>query len=416
MKTSIEGLKPGMFVSRLDRPWMETPYPLQGLLIRTEKDIELLGRYCSYVCVDTEQGPSPAAQYWVTDGDTQLKLEGEEPPPIKAFANRKENEYEKLKRCFYDISSSFEEEYESAREIKKTVDSTLKKVLTDLHNGSSLNIELVKQGVEAVVSSIIRNPSAFALLVQMERADNYTYTHQLATSVWCAQFGRHLGLDRADIDELALGGMLLDIGKMKLPRELLKKTEVITPEEGELIRKHLDYSVRILAQTKAISPAVLRMVATHHERADGSGYPLGITNEEIPIYGRIAGIIDTYDAMTSKKPYSDVVYSPHEAIDELYNSKNSVFQSELIEQFIQTVGLYPTGTLVEFETGEVAVVIEVNDLKRLFPTVMLILDGEKRPLADFVKVTLSESNGSQFKIKKALPFAAYGIKMNELFL
>jgi HD-GYP domain-containing protein (c-di-GMP phosphodiesterase class II) len=416
VKTSIEGLKPGMYVTRLNRPWIETPYPLQGLFIKTEKDIELLGRYCSFVYVDTERGSAPLAQYWVTDSETKLKLEGEEPPPIRVFGRNKDNDYEKLRRQFYNISSSFEDEYESAKDIKKGVDSVLKKVLEDLSTGRSLNIDLLKDGVEAVVSSIIRNPSAFALLVQMERQDNYTYTHQLATSVWCAQFGRHLGLERSDINELALGGMLLDIGKMKLPQELLRKKDVITPEEGELIRKHLDYSVRILAKTKAISPVVLRMVATHHERADGSGYPLGIKNDDIPIFGRIAGIIDTYDAMTSKKPYSDVVRSPHEAINELYNSKESIFQSELIEQFIQTVGLYPTGTLVEFESGEVAVVVEVNDLKRLFPTVMLVLDSEKRPLSEFVKVDLSENKGNHTKIKKALPYAAYGIKMGELFL
>lgn len=416
LKTSIDGLAVGMYVTRLDRPWLETPFPLQGVLINSAADIELLRRYASYVYVDTAKGVSPHPQLWITANGDQMKLKGAAPAPIQVNYSRSDDEYTKLNKCFYEVKTTLDQELLRTKEIKRDVDDKIRKVLTDLYKGKSLDVELVKQGVEATVDSILRNPSAFALLLQLEKSDEYAYVHSLGTSVWCAQFGRHLGLERSEIMKLALGGMLLDVGKVKIPHELLHKREAISPAESTQIHQHVDHSLRILAATKAIDPDVLRMVATHHERADGSGYPEGIKNDSIPIYGRIAGIVDSYDAMTTKRPYTDTIYTPHEAINELYRCRDSYFQAELVEQFIQTVGLYPTGSLVEFSTGEVGVVVEVNDLKRLFPTVMLILDKNKLPLAEFETRNLSREANRELTISRALLHGAYGIRMDQLFL
>lgn len=416
LKTSIDGLTVGMYVTRLDRPWLETPFPFQGVRIESVDDIELMRRYATYVFVDVEKGPSPLPEFWITGGRNDFRLNDTTPAPITINYKNRDDEYKKLQKCFYEIKTTLEHELCNAKEIKAQIDSSLKKVMDDLYKGKTLDIDLVKQGIEATVDSILRNPSAFSLLLQLEKADEYAYAHSLGTSVWCAQFGRHLGLERGEVINLALGGMLLDVGKVKLPTYLLHKREAISPEESALIYQHVDHSLRILAGTKAIPVDVLRMVATHHERADGSGYPEGIQNDAIPIYGRIAGIVDSYDAMTTKRPYTDDIYTPHEAINELYRCRETSFQAELVEQFIQTVGLYPTGSLVEFESGEVGIVVEVNDLKRLYPTVMLILDKDKQPLAEFQTLNLSRSNHEGMKIIKALPHAAYGIKMDQLFL
>jgi len=405
-----------MYVSRLDRPWLETPFPLEGVLIQSKEDIELLRRYSNFVYVDVEQGPSPSYKYWVTDDKESLSLKGAEPPPIQAFNTNKESEYEKLKKTFYEITTSFAEELDSARKIQQNVEKNIKKVLLDLQRGKALDIEHLKEGVEATVTSIIRNPSALSLLVQIQKTDDYMYNHSLGTSVWCAQFGRHLGLERSELSDLALGGLLLDIGKIKLPKELIHKTTAYTPNDCKLMKTHVKHSVKIIADTRSVSRLILRMVAEHHERFNGSGYPKALDNDAISIYGRIAGIVDSYDAMTSKKPHRDSLFTPHEAINELYHARGTVFQTELVEQFIQTVGLYPTGSLVEFETGEVGVVLEVNDLKRLFPTVMLVLDEDKKPRDEFVTVNLSHLEHSHLKVLKGLPANAYGIKMDQLFI
>jgi HD-GYP domain-containing protein (c-di-GMP phosphodiesterase class II) len=416
VKTRIDGLKPGMFVSKLDRPWIETPFLLEGVLLESSEQIETLRQCCGYVYVDINKGLSPDTRYVISDGGEAGCKPGEEPATENAPGDVAQNEYEQLRRRRYEDITTFADELPAARKIKEKLDLSLMRVLNDVKVGGTLDIVTVKAGVEEVVSSIIRNPSALSLLVQLERSDDYTYGRALSTSVWCAQFGRRLGLEHEGISELGLGGMLLDIGKVKLPGALLNKKGTINADEISLLHRHVDFSVRILAKTQALPVGVLRMVATHHERADGSGYPEGLKNGEIPIFGRIAGIVDNYDAMTAKRPYTDIVLTPHDAIVELYNSRGVLFQPELIEQFIQTVGLYPAGSLIEFETGEVGVVIAVNEMKRLHPTVMLILGRDKRPLAQFTTIDLALRPEKELRVAKALPRGAYGIKMEELFL
>jgi hypothetical protein len=154
-------------------------------------------------------------------------------------------------------------------------------------------------------------------------------------------------------------------------------------------------------------------------RPDGSGYPWGLQGSEIPIFGRIMGIVDSYDAMTCVRPYAPS-RSPHQAVNELYQQRGTLFQAELVEQFIQNCGIYPTGSLVELSNGQVAVVTDVHSLKRLRPRVMLLLDADKTPLKQFRVLDLGEVErddaGQPLSVKNGLPTGAYGIDPVELFL
>ncbi len=261
-----------------------------------------------------------------------------------------------------------------------------------------------------------------SLVGKLKHFDNITYKRSLGASILCATFGRHLGLERNDIEDLALGGLLLDMGKSKIPLELLRKPAPLSDEEMAQLRLHVDTGIRMLAgvmspvQEKKIPLTVIQMVATHHERYDGCGYPQGLKNAEIPMFGRIAGIVDSYDAMTSERPYKgSKSKAPHEAVTELYELRGILFQPELVEQFIQTVGLYPTGTLVELNTGEVGAVVAVNGLRRLRPSVMLLLDNNKKPLQTFRCVDLSQCDKT-LTVVHGLPSGAYGIDMKAVFL
>jgi HD-GYP domain-containing protein (c-di-GMP phosphodiesterase class II) len=407
VRISVRGLEPGMYVSRLDRPWLEAPFPIEGVTLRNGEDIERIQRLCSFVYVDTARGASPDLRY-LDFGGSSLERSA-----------RGQEEVDALRKTTWDIVSEFDAELPQARAAHDTLQRGIYEVMADLKEGHHLDLAKLKDGVDAMVDSILRNPSAFAWLMEIKRRDDYHYQHALGCAIWAASFGRHLGLEREDLGELALGGMLCDVGKTRLPLELMLKQKTLSPEEAMQVRNHVEHSLQIVTRTPGVSAKIIEMIASHHERHDGTGYPLGLKGSEIPMYGRIMGLVDSYDAMTSIRPYAKS-RSPHQAVTELYEHRTNLFQPELVEQFIQTCGIYPTGSLVELSTGQIGVITAVHSLKRLRPTVMLLLDELKAPLAQFVSLDLSiheyDPQGRAINVKCGLPAGSYGIDPQELFL
>jgi HD-GYP domain-containing protein (c-di-GMP phosphodiesterase class II) len=424
VKTSVEGLVVGMFVSRLDRPWIKSPFLLEGLAIKSDDDIEQLRKLCSYVYVDVEKGEAPDPRYWVLrEGPRQYSQSQAGQRHAASVTTLPERDYSsRPEKINYQITTTLKSELESAKDIYQDIDKELKQILSDLKQGDGLDVKALRKGIAVMTKSIARNPAAMMWVISLRSVDDYSYSRSLGTSVWCATLGRHLGLEMSALEALALGGLLLDIGKTRQPEELLHKSGPLDQEERQQMEKHVDLGVKILADSQetpageAIPPEVLQMIAAHHERADGSGYPQGLQNDAISLFGRIAGVVDSFDAMTSKSPYGRrEPMTPHEAVTELYELRDKKYQAELVEQFIQAVGLYPTGSLVELNTGEVGAVVAVNGLRRLRPEIVLLLDKNKEPLSEFIAMDLSQMD-RKISVSRGLKSGAYGIDMNELFL
>lgn len=407
VRITVQGLTLGMYVSRLDRPWLETAFLMQGLKITSEDEIAMLQRVCNHVWVDVVLGTSPNPRF----------IAFAESPDMRQ--TRAAAEVDALRSTTWARQLNVQEELRQAEAVHASLEASIDEVMNDLHNGKRLDLERLKDGVESMIDSILRNPTAFVWLKEMKRRDNYAYQHAMGCAIWAATFGRHLGLERAELQLLALGGLLCDVGKTRLPTELLNKRTPLTREEVELVHQHVQHGLEIVDSTPGLSPKIREIVATHHERHDGSGYPWGLQGSEIPIFGRIMGIVDSYDAMTCVRPYAPS-RSPHQAVNELYQQRGTLFQAELVEQFIQNCGIYPTGSLVELSNGQVAVVTDVHSLKRLRPRVMLLLDADKTPLKQFRVLDLGEVErddaGQPLSVKNGLPTGAYGIDAVELFL
>ncbi|MDA3912987.1 HD-GYP domain-containing protein [Oleiagrimonas sp.] len=405
LRIDVHGVRVGMYVSRLDRPWINTPFLLEGFLVSSSEEIEDLQRYCKSVYVDVTRGQSPELRY------VQLEQEGGQ--------QNNRNEFAAMGKTLWKQITEFEDELPKARDAHKILRAGIEEIMEDLRQGHSLQLSKLSKGVDAMVNSITRNPNAFGWLREIKRKDNYVYHHALSCSVWAASFGRHLGLIHDELTELTLAGLLFDVGKTRLPLEMLNMRGRFSDEDHAVMQTHVQHSLDILEKTSDISPKIIEAVATHHERHDGSGYPNGLSRDSIPIYGRILGLIDSYDAMTSIRPHMPS-RSPHQAVMDLYESRGTLFQPELVEQFIQTSGIYPTGSLVELTDGQVGVVTTVHNLKRLRPTVMLLLDAEKQPLKEFNSVNLAARNpageGYALGIKSGLPQGAFGIDPTDLFI
>lgn len=406
VRISVKGLRPGMYLVRLDRPWLETPHKLQGFRLKTEDEVSEVARYSRYVYVDTRKGSAPEPGYILHDSSV------ERDKPLKETLPE-------MGSVTYEDVTTLSDEMADAKSASESLESATRTVLADLKEGKNLDLSALRSGVQAMIDSIIRNPEALAWLAKVKSADVYTYHHSLGASIWAATFARHLGLPREDIETLALGGLLLDVGKIRLSPELLRAESRLSPDQVLTMRRHVEHSMEILEKVPDLDQRVLSMVATHHERYDGSGYPNGLQGEEIPLFGRIAGIVDTYDAITSVRAYAKPM-SPHGAVALLYDWRGVDFQEELVEQFIQAIGIYPTGTLVELSTGEVGVITSLNGLKRLRPRVMVLLDSDKRPLAEFREMDLMAETrtreGKRLDIKRGLPPGSFGIDPEELYL
>ena len=402
-KISTLDLRPGMYVSELDRPWREADVLFQGFYVNTLEQIEELRNKFRYVYVDVWRNGQPGA---TANNDTEDALDGE---------LRKICGHPKRDNVYRD-ATSVEEELVIAQEVHKQASETVAEIMRHLQVGQTLKLAMIHNVVTDLMQSILRNPDAFSWLTHLKKKDGYSYTHAVDSCALAITFGRHLGLPRESLISLGTGALLFDVGKTRLPDGLLNKPGRLSPEEYQVMKKHVAYGVEIVAHISHSGMEMVDMVRAHHERFDGSGYPNGFRGADIPLFGRIAGILDCYDAITSDRSYQRAI-SPHQALRVLYNSRDKAFQEELVEQFIQCLGVYPTGSLVELVSGEVAIVIAQNRVRRLRPRIMLILGHDKVALNNFETIDLDrETPGKTLEIARVLDPGTYGIDPKEYYL
>jgi HD-GYP domain-containing protein (c-di-GMP phosphodiesterase class II) len=405
-----ENVGKGMYVSKLDCPWSDTPFLLQGFIVQDENEVETLRKYCKYLYIDPLQSNLSM--------EVLKRFEKKELLPPTELKEIKLPTHLNLKN-HYEIVHSVEEEIKLFKTNHIKLANNVHETLEQIKNGEKISVASLDNAIEPLVDSIIRNPDAATLLNQIEKKDSYTYNHSLSCSITAVAFGRQLGLPKEDLKSLALGALLFDIGKVKLPNSLLMKAGTLTEEEFALVKSHVELGLEIIKQNIGLDDTTTLMIWTHHERYLGQGYPRGLKGNEIPLVGRIAGIIDSYDAITSQRPYAKAV-PPHEAIKQLYQWRDVFFQKELIESFIQTVGMFPVGTLVELTTGEVGVIIAQNPKRKLKPKVMLILDSDKQPLGCFATRDLQleeqDKQGKLIEILQGLEKGAYNINPKDFYL
>jgi HD-GYP domain-containing protein (c-di-GMP phosphodiesterase class II) len=395
-------LEKGMFVSRLDRDWVGTPFPFQGFFIKSDEDLELLGLYCTSVFVDTQRGES---------GPDAPLLSMIRTPAAAIFPPR---------AVEYHNTAELAEELPRAREVRDDVHAFAERLRKDVRDGQKVSPADVHEAMEPMVASLLRNVDAMFWMIGLMRRDSYAYSHAVNCSALAAAFGRHLALPRDVLVQMATGGFLLDIGKATLPPDVFDHPGELSEQARTTVRSHVAEGVRVLDESGIKGDWIRGMVASHHERHDGSGYPEGLAGNRIPLAGRIGGIIDTYDALASKRPHSPGV-ARHEALQAIYRAAGRLYQVEVVEQFLQCLGVYPTGSLVELNTGQVGVVMAQNQARRLRPRLMLLLTADKKPYSPYRDIDLmadgaADDDPDAVQIVAALEPGAYGLDPSDLYL
>ena len=321
-------------------------------------------------------------------------------------------------RDYYPEPSKFSRELKRGHEIYESLLSAATVVIDGVRAGLALDVRPLLNPLKKMIASVIQHPDAMIWLRRLHKHESYLIGHSVRSSVLGAVLARDMGLAEPQLERVALGALLCQIGKTKLPRKLLEKPDRLSASEMDRIHGFVDAGVDMLRHCREVGSEVVDIVANHHERFDGSGYPNGKSGDQIPVLARLVGLVDWYDAMTSKKPYTDRVVSSTEAMDYLYQQRDVLFQAQVVEEFIQALGIYPNGNLVELNTGEVAL-IQSQDLKnRTQPRIILVLDPDKQHYPSYAAVNLRDYNLKNPDyvrvIKKALGVGAFDLDPNQI--
>lgn len=354
-RIKIDELRPGMRIEQLDRPWLSTPFFRHTMTITSTRQIAQLkasGVQTLIVHIDAEEvcdGPS-------TETGTVDQAAG---PPSEDVASAQP-------------MVPFEEELPAARQVYQAAKIVIQDAMHDTRLGRAINVDAVRSVISDMTYSVFRNPDALSSLSRLKRFDEYTFYHSVNTALLAMSLGRSLGFDRSMIHLAGVGTLLHDIGKMKVPLEILNKPGRFEAHEMEIMKQHVLRGVEVLTSTTGLGNSYIQPALEHHERVNGAGYPHRRTRQHISQVGLITAIVDIYDAMTSDRCYHKGKPA-HEILQLLYRlSLEGHLDSALVQRFVQVVGIYPVGSVVELNTGETGIVKRINHDAPLAPVVLLV--------------------------------------------
>lgn len=406
-KVAVHDLTVGAFVSDLDRAWHETPFPIQGFYIRSQDDIRSLTSFCKWVMVDvtetrdTSEYEASNAPIFARRSPKRFDQEIVQLPPIQV-RNRQD----------YPVSSTLKKETRQSTRLLKDVDKALKLVESQVRAGEQPDLQSLSRVARGMAASVIRNPDAMLWVARLRQHDDYSYRHSLNAAVWALVCGRHIGLESSALNNLALGALLSHVGKLDLPAELVRNESMLDADAFNEFRTYVDKGVRRLQQAD-MPRAVINVVQYHRERHNGSGFPAKVRGDQIPLLAKIAGLVDYYETLVEPRG-EQTPMTPAQAVAHLYELRNIEFQEDLVEHFIQSIGIYPTGTLVQLSNGQRGAVVSNSRGRRLWPQVMVMTDTAQRPLKAARIVNLAEFNEGRepsevLSVSNCLPFGAEGL-------
>ena len=398
-KIDIEYLQKGMYIAELDRPWLESPFIFQGFVVDDEEVFKRVNELCSYVIIDTEKGD---------DIDPSIAYVSGEESVVIDFKTRKQ----------IPIKISFQEEVKQAKVTYKNARNRIDSMFSDARMGKNIDVTGAKEVVSDMVDSIVRNPDAQLWLSNLRKRDEYTAIHSLNVCIFALTFARFLGFNVDEMNEIGIGALLHDIGKMRVPLEILNKEGKLTEKERQIVKQHAQHGFDILKNSPGLPASTIEVVFTHHERKKGTGYPRGLIESQIHLFSRMVAIVDIYDAITSDRVYHHGM-NTLDALKNMFKWRENDLDSELVESFIQCLGIYPIGSLVELNTGEVGIVLSVSQGRNLVPIVMLVCDKDKQvvtppKILDLSKFTHEKTEEDKvIEISKVLEANSYGIDLFE---
>ncbi len=266
----------------------------------------------------------------------------------------------------------------------------IKGIMESIRHDEKVDLVKLKETVNDMVHYILNDDMIFMTLTGIRDIDNYTFLHSVDVCIYSVITAKALNMDDDEIYELAMAALLHDVGKCKVPLSILNKPGKLSTEEFEVMKRHSINGLEIAGQIPGISKKIARIICQHHEKWDGSGYPLGLKSYDIEFGARIISISDVYDALTSNRIYKKR-FMPHEAAEYLMANNESQFDPRILHSFINSIAIYPKDIVVLLNTGEVARVLPSKGMASMRPKVSVITRKDGPPVFDPYEIDLHKN-------------------------
>lgn len=372
-----------MYLHGFGGSWFKHPFWSSKFLLESPEDVEKVRQsQVPYVLIDDELGvgpqDSPAATVSSPSraslpskmASSQAAVRGSGLPPENFSEEKRSSDKQQAQKLVQRSKKVMQQTFDRAR------------------LGRAVRVAEVVHIVDEVTESVSRSPHALLSVTRLKTKDEYTYLHSVAVCTLMVNVARHIGLDDAQVRDFGLAGLLHDIGKMGIPEDVLNKAGRLTDEEFAMMKSHPEHGYQLLSQAPDMVEAALDVCRHHHEKVDGSGYPFGLDGPQISLAARLGAICDVYDALTSDRPYKDA-WSPTEGIQAMWSWQGH-FDRKLLFSFMQSIGVFPPGLLVQLRSNRLGVVMD-NHRRASRPRVFAFYATREKQFIEPEIVTIKDS-------------------------
>ncbi len=423
VKIPVSQLKRGMYVCRLDKPWTESSFLFQGFLLEDDALIHQLTLECEYVYVDEAKQDENITRSAATKDKPSFSLKKlfgvKEKETVHLSAIKRDKTYSLKEIVEQKIPSetikppvkliSFDQEMGFAKQTHAKIENLMREFTTQIKEGGTVDILIARQAIYDCMASVLRSPDAILLVTSLKNKHKSVWQRSMNDCVLAISLGRYLNLSDDDLVTVGMSALLHDIGNLKISKQDLEQAE----NKKELIQSHTRLGYDILVHCPGVLGEIVADVAySHHEQLDGFGFPRGLHGDQISPYTRIVSIVDKYNSLTTDTASKEGL-THYEAITLMLKKANTCFDETLLNSFNHCIGAYPIGCVVEMNTGEIALVVEINQEQRLRPKVLLLTTTDKKTCPRHV-LNLADTpfkNGVNFSIKAIVRPEKYGIQL-----